>query len=326
MSAPDVRKAAIVLASLDVETAVSICRHLPELDAEQLITVMGQLGPVDPDEQTEALCEFQEHVSRPARLRAAEHAEQLMAAVLGHQSLSEQDERRRVALQRLRALNQVDPAAIRRLLSEETPQMVAAVLSQLLPAQAARVLGQWPAEMRSDLALRVAKMERLAPGAMEAIGEAIGRRAYHTDADSSADRGLQFVVHLLEDMDRGASKRLLDELRERDAELADEVEGHLFTFENVVQLSDQDLQVLLRGLGHATIARALKGVDESVRERIFNNVSERAREILGQEMEFLGPVLVRDVEAAQREFVTLALELEQAGELVLTTEDAQYVE
>jgi flagellar motor switch protein FliG len=146
------------------------------------------------------------------------------------------------------------------------------------------------------------------------------------DSEGQADRGLQFVVGLLEDMDRGASKRLLGELRERDRELAEEVEDRLFTFENVVQLSDQDLQTLLRGLEHATIAQALKGVDTQIRDRIFANVSERAREILEQEIEFLGPVLVRDVESAQKEFVTLALDLEQAGEITLTTEEAEYVE
>ena len=158
------------------------------------------------------------------------------------------------------------------------------------------------------------------------IGGVLGRQAYRTDESGEADRGLQFVVHLLEDMDRGASKRLLDELRAHDPELAEEVEGRLFTFENVVQLSDHDLQTLLRGLDQATIARALKGVDGTIRDRIFANISERAREMLRQEMEFLGPVLVRDVENAQRELVNLALELEQAGEITLTTEEAQYVE
>ncbi len=326
MTAPDIRKAAIVLASLDLEAAVNVCRHMPEVEAEQVIAAMARLGSIDAGEQQEALQAFDEVLARPEGLQASEHAERLMAAVLGRQSLSPDDERRRKAIARLRSLSNAEPASIRRMLMEETPQMVSVVLSQLTPEKAAQVLREWPPEVRSDLALRVARMERLAPGAIEAIGEVLGRQAYRVEEGGQADRGLQFVVHLLEDMDRGSSKRLLGELRERDPELADEVEGQLFTFENVVQLSDQDLQTLLRGLEHATIARALKGVDGNVRDRIFANISERAREILEQEMEFLGPVLVRDVENAQREFVTLALELEQAGEITLTTEEAQYVE
>ncbi|MGC9318397.1 MAG: flagellar motor switch protein FliG [Armatimonadota bacterium] len=322
----DLRKAAIVLASLDVDAAIDICRHIPEVEAEQLISYMADLGAVDLDEQHQVLEEFHDYLTRPGGLRPTEHAERLMAEVLGQQSLSDEDERRRAAVRRLRGLNGAEPASIRRMLSEEMPQTVAVVISQLSPEKAAQVLNQWPAELRSDLALRVAKMERLAPGAIEAISEVLGRQAYRSDEAGSGDRGLTFVVRLLEDMDRGASKRLLTELRERDAALADQVEDRLFTFENVVQLSDADLQVLLRGLEHATIARALKGVDDSVRERIFANLSERGREILEQEIEFLGPVLVREVEEAQKAFVHLALELEQAGEITLTTDDAQYIE
>jgi len=204
--------------------------------------------------------------------------------------------------------------------------MVAVVLSQLSPQKAAQVLAQWPAEQRSDLALRVAKLGHLAPGALEAIGEVLGRQAYRVDDEGSADQGLEFVVRLLEGMDRGASKQALAELRERDAELAEQVEDRLFTFENVLQLTDAYLQVLLRGLDNAVIAQALKGADQAVRERIFANLSERGREMLEQEIELLGPVLVRDVEAAQREFVSLALELEQAGEITLSSEDAEYIE
>ncbi|MGI5817271.1 MAG: flagellar motor switch protein FliG [Armatimonadota bacterium] len=326
MDAPEIRKAAIVLASLDVDAAASVCRHMPEMDAEQLISAMSELGRIDRAEQEAALRQFEEAIARPDGLQASAHAERLMAEVLGRQSLTVEDERRRTALQRLRSLNNAEAGSIRRMLGEETPQMVAVVLSQLAPEKAAQVLKEWPPEARSDLALRVAKMERLAPGAVEAIAEVLGRQTFRVDDEGRADRGLQFVVHLLEDMDRGSSKRLLCELRERDAELADRVEDRLFTFENVVQLSDHDLQTLLRGLEHATIAQALKGVDEAIKERIFANVSERAREILEQEIEFLGPMLVRDVENAQKEFVNLALDLEQAGEITLTTEEAQYIE
>ncbi len=322
----ELRKAAIVLASLDVDTAISICRHMPDVEAEEVIAEMSRLGRVDSDEQQQALADFSEHLERPGSLQASEQAERLMAAVLGRHTPGGGDDRRQAALQRLRALSSAEPSSIRRLLAAETPQMVAVVLSQLSPQKAAQVLAQWPAEQRSDLALRVAKLGHLAPGALEAIGEVLGRQAYRVDDEGSADQGLEFVVRLLEGMDRGASKQALAELRERDAELAEQVEDRLFTFENVLQLSDAYLQVLLRGLDNTVIAQALKGADETVRERIFANLSERGREMLEQEVELLGPVLVRDVEAAQREFVSLALELEQAGEITLSSEDAEYIE
>ncbi len=321
----ELRKAAIVLASLDVDTAISVCRHLPDVEAEEVIAEMARLGRVDSDEQRRALEDFSGHLERPGAIRPSEHAERLMAAVLGRHAPGG-DGRREAALQRLRALTNAEPSSIRRLLAAETPQMVAVVLSQLSPQKAAQVLAQWPPELRSDLALRVAKLGHLAPGALESIGEVLGRQAYRVDDEGSVEQGLEFVVRLLEGMDRGASKRALAELRERDAELAEQVEDRLFTFENVLQLTDAYLQILLRSLDNAVIARALKGADETVRERIFANLSERGREMLEQEIELLGPVLVRDVEAAQREFVSLALELEQAGEITLSSNDAEYIE
>lgn len=308
----ELRKAAIVLASLDVDTAITVCRHMPDHEAEKVIAEMARLGSIDGEEQRRALEEFSEHVEHSPEVQPADRAERLMSAVLGHEH-------------RLRQLSSAPPESIRQLLIGETPQMVAVVLSQLTAQKAAQVLAQWPEEARSDLALRVAKLGRPAPGVIDALGEVLSRPAYRVEQDGG-ENALEFVVQLLSDMDRSASTRLLTELRERDPLLAEQVEAHLFTFEDTVQLSDPNLQVLLRELDNATIARALKGVEEEIKERVFANLSERAREILTQEMEFLGPVLVRDVEAAQREFVNTALRLEELGEITLGGDEAAYVE
>ncbi len=323
----DIRKAAIVLASLDFDTAIAICRHMPESQAERLITTMAQLDSVGPEEQQTALKEFNKHLNRPTALHASEHAERLMSAVLGKELLSDGERRRRVALENLRNLSNAEATSIQRILTDETPQMTAMIVSQLTPTKAAEVLDLWPPEARSELALRVANMGRLAPGAIEAVGEVLGDMSYLDVAEEESENGgVDFIVHLLEDMDREESKTLLAEIRERDEELAEMVEDRLFMFENIVQLSDHDLQLVLRSVDHEIMARALKGVDEAIRERIFANISQRASEMLEQEMEFLGPVLVRDVEEAQREFVNHALKLEEEGEITLTTDEAQYVE
>ena len=137
--------------------------------------------------------------------------------------------------------------------------------------------------------------------------------------------GVSFVVTLLEEMDRAASRGLLEELRSRDGELADEAEGLLFTFDDISGLSDESLQTLLRAVDNAVVARALKGADESVSSRLMENLSSRGREMLEQEMELMGPVLVSDMEAAQRDVVRAALDLEEAGEITLSTEEQAYV-
>jgi len=322
----ELRKAAIVLASLDLQTAVNVCLHLPADEAEQIIAEMGRLGTIGPREQRHALAEFQEHLGRPAGMQPTEHAEHLMAVVLGADRVRTDPEQRRSALQSLRGLSSADAAGVRRLLAGESPQMVAVVLSQLTPEKAAQVLAQWPEEERPDLALRVARLGRLAPGALEAIGEALGRQALRVDEPTDGERGPDLVLHLLQDMDPSSGRRLLLALRERDAELAEVIEGRLFTFESIVRLSDADLQVLLRNLEQGVVARALKGAEPSIKERLLSNMSERAREMLQEEMELLGPVLVRDVEAAQKQIVATALDLEQAGEIVLSGDQDQYVE
>lgn len=322
----ELRKAALVLASLDLDTAVSICMHLPPEEAERIITEIGRLGPIDPREQQQALAEFQQRLGRPDELPPAERANHLMAAVLARDRARAAHQQRRLALQSLRDLSNADAAGLRRLLAGESPQMVAVVLSQLTAEKAAQVLGQWPEQERPDLALRMARLGRLAPGALEAIGEALGRQALRIDEQSDADRGPDLLLGVLQDMDPSSGRRLLAALRERDADLAAVIEGRLFTFDSIVRLGDTDLQTLLRNLDQGVLARALKGAEPSIKERLLSNMSERAREMLQEEMELLGPVLVRDVEAAQKQIVSLALDLEQAGEIVLSADEAQYVE
>ncbi len=326
MEKQELRKAAIVLASLDRETAAAICRQMSEAETEILLSEVANLQTVDPQEQREVLSSFRDHLGDTTGLGGPGLAEHLMTSVLGRKTPRLPDARRLSALERLRSLNKLDPHSLCRLLQGETPQMAALVLGQLSAEKAAEVLMVWPEEERAELALRVAKQGQLAPGAVDAIGEALDSDAWLPGEQGDADAGVEFLARLLEDMDRGAGKSLLEELRTRDEDLANIVGERLFTFENVTQLSDKDLQRLLREVEHDILARALKGIADSAKEHILANVSARGREILEQEMELLGPVLVRDVEAAQKDVVKKALELEEAGELTLSAEEEEYVE
>jgi flagellar motor switch protein FliG len=287
---------------------------------------VASLGAVSAEEQEGALEAFRQELDQRARVDGPDRAERLMAAVLGRRPDQVDDPSRQAALQRLRGLSSLEPATIRRMLQGETPQMVAVVLGQLNARKAAGVVQTWPREERAELALRVARLGKLAPGVVEAIGEVLGGHACRDDSDGSSDLGVSFVVSLLEDMDRASSRSLLEELRGRDTELAAEVEDRLFTFESIRDLSDASLQTLLRAVDNTVLARALKGVDSAITERLMANLSSRGQEMLQQEMELLGPVLVREVEAAQREVVHKAMDLEEAGEISLVTEEEAYVE
>lgn len=326
MDKAELRKAAIVLASLDLPAATAVCKHMSEIEAEMLINQVAALGPVSVEEQQEALAAFRAELDQRASVDGPERAEQLMASVLGRRRGQADNPGYQAALQRLRGLNNLEASTIHRMLEREGPQMVAVVLGQLSAEKAAQVVRLWPPERRADLALRVARLGRLAPGVVEAIGEALGAHTRADAATGDAEQGIGFLVSLLEDMDRAAARSLLEDLRNRDNDLADEVEGRLFTFENIAQLPDESLQALLRAVDITVMARALKGVDKSIMERVAANLSSRGKEMLDQEMELLGPVLVREVEEAQREVVRKAFELEEAGEIRLSTAEEAYVQ
>jgi len=325
MEKADLRKAAIVLASLGHEVAAEVCRQMNEADAEVLLDEVAKLGTVAPEEQREALSAFRQHLGAARLLGGPTMAEQLMAAVLGPKRSRRRNPKQQSALGRLHALSS-DPAAVHRLLKAEAPPMVALVLAQLSPENAAQALEAWPKEERGELAWRMATLGQLAPGAVEAIAEALADRSYLVDNDATANAGVGFVVKLLEDMDRGTTKELLEELRARDEALAAQVEEQLFTFEDVLRLPERAFQLVLRGIEHPTIARALKGAEAEMTQRVLSNLSTRGQEILKQEMDLLGPVLLSEVEAAQKEFVRKALELEESGELTLSAQKEVYVE
>ena len=325
MKMTSLRKAAIVLASLDPLAATAVCKQMSRVEAEMLISEVSSLGQVAPDEQENALTEFRGQLDERAAVDGAERADQLMASVLGRQRNEEPNADREAALRRLQSLSALEPSTIRAMLAAESAQMAAVVLAQLSGAKAAQVVRAWPEDERADLTLRVARLGPLAPGVVEALGEVIGGRSFRDGDQEKGDMGVSFVVTLLGEMDRTASKSLLEELRTRDGELADEAEGLLFTFDSIAGLSDESLQVLLRTVDNVVIARALKGADENVSSRLMDNLSSRGREMLEQEVELMGPVLVTDMETAQHDMVRAALDLEEAGEITLSTEEQAYV-
>ncbi len=324
MEMTSLRKAAIVLASLDPSAATAVCKQMSPVEAETLISEVSNLGQIPSSEQDTALADFRSQLDEQAAVDGTHRAEQLMASVLGRRRNEEPDADREAALRRLQGLSSLEPATIRTMLAAESPQMAAVVLGQLTGTKAAEVVRAWPEDERADLALRVARLGLIAPGVVEALGEVMGGWSFRDGHQEKGDMGVNFVVTLLGEMDRTASKGLLEELRTHDSALADEAEGMLFTFDDIADLPDEAMQALLRSVDNAVVARALKGANESVSSRLMGNLSSRGREMLEQEIELMGPVLVSDMEAAQREMVRAALELEEAGEITLSSEEQAY--
>lgn len=320
------RQAAILIASLERTVATEVCRHLDRDTVQRLASQIADLGPVAPDERGCVLEQFSHRLQGGASLGGRDYARYLLAEVLGKTEVDE-DLAVEATAGALRSMADREPHVLWRALEHESRQMVAVVLSQLQPGQVARLLQLVPAESRAQVAYRAANLGPIAPGTLEALLRCLTESAYHA-AESEGPReetGVDFLLEVLQSVDRGTERQLLEGLRQLDEEFAASVEDHLVTFEDLFRLEDRGLQTLLRQVQMQTLALALRGSEDSLRQRAQSNLSSRMQEELQQEIELMGPVRVAQVEEAQRQFTTLARDLADKGELDLRPEQAEYI-
>jgi len=202
------------------------------------------------------------------------------------------------------------------------------VLAQLRPQDAARLMQLIPEQMRAEVVYRAANMGPTSPGAMEAIIQSLIASTHTPTAAEAATEqqsGVQFLVDILQNLDRSTERQLLGALKEIDGDFAGGVEEQLLVFEDLFKLDDRQLQALLRRVQPQTLALALRGTDDSIKQRALTNISTRAREEVEQEMELTGPVRATEVEKAQREITNLARKLEAEGEINLQPEQVEYI-
>lgn len=297
------RKGAIVLASLGMDRATQICRHLPQ-------------------EQKEVLDGFAMASQRILSLGGADYARALLSEVTGE--TAQLDEAFSSELDRLRALADSEPHVLWRNIQNETAQMIAVIISQLPPAKAAEILGFMNEQKQGEVAYRAANLGPLAPGALAARVE--GKVVRPEDTQKETTSGLEFLLEIFEYVDRSSEKQMLQLLSDIDKEFAEQVDENLVTFESLFDLDDKPLQILLRQAESATLALALKGVEDKYKQRVMENLSERAEETLTEEIELLGPVKVTDVDAAQKQITNLARELAESGEISPRKEEEEYIE
>ncbi len=323
---PNLRKVAILLASLGTDTATSICQHLPKDMVRQVAETIAHLGPVDHNEQGAVLSHFAQTSRRILSIGGIEYARSLLAQTTGESpELYEEVES---GLARLRALADTEPHILWRNIQDETPQVIAVIISQLPPTKAANLLQFMDEQQRGDVAYRAANLGPLAPGALEALAESIDSDAVRPESSDQepATSGTDFILQVFEHLDRSSEKELLEVLSNIDNAFAEQINDQLVTFDSLFMLDDRFMQVLLREVDSATLAVALKSSDEHQRERVMKNLSERAREALEQETEVLGAVKVTDVDAAQKEIVNIARRLDEAEQITLREEQVEYIE
>lgn len=316
------RKAAILLVSLGTEASAEIFKHLRQDEIDELTLEIASLGTVSSSVKQEVLQEFydtavaQEYIAEGG----IDYARVLLERALGPEKANEVLARLSSAIQvsPFEFLRRTDPAQILNVIANEHPQTIALIISHLPPDTAAQVLSALPPELQSEVAMRVAIMDRTAPEVIREIERVLERKLSSVlTQDFTAAGGIKALVDVLNQVDRSTERTILEALEEQNPELADEIRKLMFVFEDILLLDDRSIQQVLREVDNKELSLALKGTSEEVKEKIFRNMSERAAAIIKEDLQFMGPVRLKQVEEAQQRIVTVIRKLEDAGQIVI---------
>lgn len=317
------QKAAILLIALGPETSAQIFKHLREEEIERLTFEIASVTNVDPEEKANILKEFQQLVLAQQYLAQGgiQYAREILEKALGAHKAQEVLGRLTATLQvrPFDFMKKADAVQILNFLQNEHPQTIALVLSYLDPKQSSQILSALSPEMQAEVAVRIATMSGAAPEVIDEIERILEQKlATSAYSDLRQAGGLEAVVDILNGVDRSTERTILEALEERDPELAEEIKKRMFVFEDIVLLDDRSVQRVIREVANEDLLLALKAASEDVKALIFKNVSTRMAETLREEMEYMGPVRLRDVEEAQTRIVAVIRRLEEAGEIVIS--------
>jgi flagellar motor switch protein FliG len=321
--ATGIEKASALLLGLGVDRSSRVLQYLSEGEIEQVLLVLGKGSTIMPEIRHEALTEACElSMSDAAELRGGiEYSRQLLARAVGPRRGTEILERISVhqQLSSFDMLKNANATEVATLLQEEMPQTIALVLSYLEAKVAADILTSMSKENQVEVTLRLAAMDRVSPQVVQQIEKSLKSKlsSVINEADFRATGGVAFLVKMLNQVDRGAQKSIFEALETTNPKLVEEIRANMFTFDDVIKLDDRAMQRVLRDVNKSDLALALKGAPDRLREKIFTNLSERARENLKEEIDILGPQLAKNVYASQRKIVDVCRSLEESGEIVI---------
>ncbi len=304
------QKAAILLISLGSEVSARIFQHLTEEEIEQLTLEIASMRKVDPEEKEAVLAEFQEMARAQAYIEQGGilYAKQVLEQALGEEKALRILNRLTANLQvrPFDTIRKADPGQVLNFLQNEHPQTIALVLSYLQPEQAAVILSALPPASQADIARRIALMDRASPEVISQVEHILEQKlAANVSHDYLAAGGIEAIVAILNRVDRATERTILDTLEVEDPDLVEEIKKRMFVFEDIVTLDDRSIQRVIREVDQRDLQLALKVASEEVREAIFRNMSKRMAEAFREELEYMGPVRLRDVEEAQSRIVAV---------------------
>jgi len=316
------QKAAIFLVTIGSEISAEIFKFLREDEIETLTFEIARLETIDAEQKDAILQEFQELMMANQFISTGgiDYARELLEKSLGSQKAIDIINRLTSSLQvrPFDFIRRTDPAHLLNFIQQEHPQTIALILAYLEPNKASIILQNLPHEVQSDVARRIATMDRTSPEVLREVERVLEKKLSSLSSeDYTAAGGVESIVEILNLVDRASEKQIIEALEDEDPELAEEIKKRMFVFEDIVMLDDRAIQKVMREVDSQELAKALKSVDSEVQDKIFKNMSKRAASMLKEDMEYMGPVRLKDVEEAQQKIVSIIRHLEDTGEIVV---------
>ena len=316
------QKAAVFLVTLGSEISAEIFKHLREDEIETLTFEIARLETIDSEQKDAILMEFQELMMASDFISTGgiDYARELLEKSLGSQKAIDIINRLTSSLQvrPFDFIRRTDPAHLLNFIQQEHPQTIALILAYLEPNKASVILQSLPHEIQSDVARRIATMDRTSPEVLREVERVLEKKlSTLSSEDYTAAGGVPSIVEILNLVDRSSEMMIIEALEDEDPELAEEIKKRMFVFEDIVLLDDRAIQKVLREVDQQELAKALKAVDTEVQDKIFRNMSKRAAGMLKEDMEFMGLIRLKDVEEAQQKIVSIIRHLEDTGEIVI---------
>jgi flagellar motor switch protein FliG len=327
------RKAAILLTVLGEEAAALICRQLSSSDVQQIAAEVAALDSIPPDVAQHVLEEYQQQSNRHRFViqGGADYAVRLLKKTFGEESGKELVQKvaqmQHSGAGKLDWLRNADPRELAALLEKEHPQAIALVMAHLEPEHASPLLSKLPTALQVDVVKRIAQLQHFSPEATETISNVLDQKLKRSGVEKKpAPARMDNLPGLMNNLEPSASRAILEAIEKDSAELASNIRDLMFTFEDLIGVPETGLRDLLAALDKKTLALALKGASDPVKEHIFKAMSSRAVEMLKEDMEVLGRVRGKDVVKAQQEAIAAARQLEVEGKIVLRAEaDDEFV-
>ena len=318
-----VQKAAILLIALGPEKSASIFKHLKEEEIEELTLEIANTRSISPQTKEDVLNEFYQVCL--AQQYIAEggigYAKELLEKALGEEKAQGVISKLTASLQvrPFEFVRKTDPSQLLNFIQDEHPQTIAMILSYLSAGQAAVIIGSLIPEKQADVAKRIAMMDRTSPDVIKEVERVLERKlSALVNQDYTIVGGVDAIVNILNTVDRGTEKHIMETLEIEEPELADEIRKKMFVFEDILLLDDRAIQRVLRDVDNNDLGVALKAANEDVQNVIFKNMSKRLESMIKEDMEYMGPVRMKDVEEAQQKIVGIIRKLEDSAEIVIS--------